>query len=234
MTPEEFRGEAGRMWEEIPLEMRQGVEALSVEDPAVPHPFLTDILTLGECLTDSLGAAFEGEGGVRSTLLLHYGSFAELARRDPAFDWEHELWETILHELLHHREAAAGEDGLDVYDWAAEQNFRRHAGRPFDPDFHLAVPRDPDGAVRVDSEVFVESTVSEGATEARFGWRSRSYVVRVPAGPAMAFVEIGNLARGRLWLVVRRRRPWWRRWFGGASDESPLELSRRALPVPAA
>ena len=204
-----------------------------MEDPPLAHPFLPNIFTLGECHTDYLATGLEGDGETHSTLLLHYGSFVELADRDPAFDWEGELWETVLHELLHHREAAAGEEGLDVYDWAAEQNFLRHSGRAFGPEFYLAVPRDPDGAVRLDSEIFVDTTVPESAPEATFPWRGRTYAARVPPGTATAFVQIVNLARGRLWLVVHRQRPWWKRWIGAAPAEAPVQLSRRALPLPA-
>ena len=51
-----------------------------------------------------------------------------IASGDPDFDWEEEIWETLLHELLHHREFAAAEDGLEVYDAAMDENFRRRAG----------------------------------------------------------------------------------------------------------
>lgn len=230
MRPKEFRKRAGAMWDDIPPGLREGVEALTVEERAEPHPEFGDVYTLGECVTDSWPSGFGGEGDTRSELVLYHGSFEALAAIDPAFDWEGELWETILHELLHHREAAAGESALDDFDWAEEQNRLRLAGRPFDPGFYRVVPSGPDGAVRLESELFVESEISPGATEAPFEWRGSRYTVRVPADADLAFIEVVNLAGGRLYVVVRRVRPWWRFW--GTPPAQPLDLRGSALPVP--
>ena len=222
---------AGRLWDEIPEIARQGVQALTVEARALPHAGFEDVYTLGECVTEDWPSGFGGEGDTRSELVLYHGSFVALADLDAEFDWEGELWETILHELLHHREAAAGESGLEDFDWAAEQNFRRLAGDPFDPGFYRAVPASPDGVVRLDSESFLETAVPEGASEAWFTWRGREYGIEIPADVPLAFVEIENLAGGRLWVVARRTRPWWRVWVRSAASGPPAELRRRALPL---
>ena len=233
MQLEEFESVAGRMWDDIPAPVKEGIEALAVEERAVSHPSFEGVYTLGECQTDYWPSGFGGEGETRSTLVLYHGSFGSLAALDPTFDWSGELWETILHELLHHREAAAGESGLDDFDWAEEQNRLRLAGRPFDPSFYQAVPGAPDGTVRLDSELFLETSIAHGALEASFNWRGRAYSVRVPREAVLAFVDVTNLAGGRLCVVVRRVRPWWSRWKGEQPRE-PIELRCRALPVPAA
>jgi hypothetical protein len=230
---EQFEREAGRMWDDIPAPMKEGIEALSVEGRAVSHPSFEGVYTLGECLTDYWPSGFGGEGDMRSTLVLYHGSFHSLAAIDPTFDWGGELWETILHELLHHREAAAGESGLDDFDWAEEQNRLRLAGRSYDPSFYRAVPAAADGTVRLDSELFLEASIGRGATEVPFNWRGRTYSVRVPREAGLAFVDVTNLAGGRLCLVVRRVRPWWSRWRG-ERPRDPVELRGRALPVPIA
>lgn len=230
MTLREFREAAARMFEEIPAPFREGVEGLVVEAEERRHPGLPGIYTLGECLSESWPDGAGGDGEARSRIVLYYGSFRGLAAEDPGFDWEDELWETILHELLHHREYAAREDGLEVFDWAMDQNFRRLAGLPFDPDFPRAVPTDPDGAVRLESEIFVETTLRPEERLGRFRWREREYTVRVPPGPRPGFVTVRNLANGRLCVVVRRRLPWWQRLRG---IPPPLELERRAVPAPA-
>lgn len=226
-----FQTAARRMWREIPEGAREGVDGLTIETEAAAHPDFDWVYTMGECLTETWPSGAGGDGDVRSELVLYHGSFRALADQDPDFDWEGELWETILHELLHHRESAAGEAGLDEVDWAQEQNLRRLAGEPFDPDFYRAVPSGPDGVVRLESELFVESTVPERAAEAVFDWRGRRYAVGVPASAARAFVEVTNLAGGRLCVAVRRRRPWWR--LGSRARRSPVELSRSARPAPA-
>lgn len=230
-----FEETAGRMWKEIPPVFREGVEALVVEADALLHPDIPGIYTLGECVTDHWPSAYSEEGGeVRSRIVLYHGSFLAVARMDPAFDWQEEIWETLLHELLHHREFAAAEYGLEAYDWAMDENFKRHAGRPFDPAFYRAVPADADGTVRIESEIFVESEVPSGARRASFRWRERSWTVRVPASDRVLFVNPDNLAEDRLWVVVRRRKPWWRRLLGGSWSPDGVEhLRRRALPVQA-
>lgn len=226
-----FQAAARRMWKEIPDAAREGVDGLTIETEAVSHPDFEWVYTMGECLTEAWPSGAGGDGDIRSELVLYHGSFRALAEQDPEFDWEGELWETILHELLHHRESAAGETGLDEVDWAQEQNLRRLAGEPFDPDFYRAVPSGPDGVVRLESELFVESTVPERAVEAVFDWRGRRWAVGVPAAAVRAFVEVENLAGGRLCVAVRRRRPWWRR--GSRGGRQPVELCRRAHPAPA-
>lgn len=235
MEPGRFREVAAAMWEEIPRDFRAGVEALVVEDRAEPHPEIEDVYTLGECLSDHWPGAYTEEGGdVRSRVFLYHGSFHELARLDPAFDWEEEIWETLLHELLHHREWAAAEGGLEAYDDAVEENFRRHDGRPFDPDFWRWVPADADGVVRIESEIFVEGEERRGEPEAGFSWRDVRYAVPVPEEEGVVFfVNPSNLASGRLWVVVERRRPWWRSLIGAGGAPEVEHLVRRARAVPA-
>ncbi|MDH3734835.1 MAG: metallopeptidase family protein [Gemmatimonadota bacterium] len=229
MNLEAFSDLAGRMWDEIPPAAREGVERVTIVAEPLRHPDFEDVYTLGECVTDSWPDGY-GEGDVRSELLLYHGSFEALAARDLSFEWAEELWETILHELLHHREAAAGESGLDEFDWAEEQNRLRWAGRPFDPAFHDAVPADADGVIRLDSELFVVCLLGGSDEEAVFDWREKRYTVRVPKDVVAAFVQVTNLAGGRMTLVVRRRPSWWRRLVGSAAGP-PVELRRSALPA---
>lgn len=231
MEPEPFRDLAGRMWEEIPEPFRAGVDALVVREEALPHPDLEGIYTLGECVTDHWPSGYAGEGEVRSRVFLYHGSFRALSRQDSSFDWSHELWETLLHELLHHREFAASEAGLEIYDQVMEENFRRHAGESFDPGFYRAIPADSDGLVRLESEIFLEVEIPADATEAEFEWRDRRYRVPVSATRETLYVNPPNLAGGRLWVVVWRREPWWRRLLAPATGVQ--QRTRRARPVPA-
>jgi len=226
-----FRDLAARMFQEIPPDFRAGVIDLVVEPDSPGHPTLPGIWTMGECVTEDWPDGLGGIGETQSRIVLYHGSFRKLAAEDPRFDWESELWETIVHELLHHREAAAAESGLDEFDWAVDQNFLRHAGLPFDPDFYRAVPADEEGAVRLEGETFVEAAPRPGETEAVFRWRGDAWCVRVPPDADRTFVQVRNLAGGRLWVVVRRRVSAWRRFVGLARSPLEVPLSRRALPV---
>ncbi len=231
VTPTEFRERASQMLGEIPPEYQAGVDAVIVEDDMVTYAALPGLLTMGECVTEAWPDGLAGSE-TRSKVVLHYGSFRALAEVDPAFDWEGEMWETLLHELLHHREAAASEAGLELFDRAVEQDYLRRLGRSFDATFYRALPRDPDGVIRIESEIFVEAVVSAGAREAVFEWRGESYSVVIPSEGDPLFVSVQNLAGGRLWVVVWRRRTWWARHFVGHGPE-PRHIARRALPRPA-
>jgi len=230
VRPDRFRDRATRMFDEIPLEFRSGVDGLVVETGAAGHPDLPGIWTMGECITEDWPDGTGGTGETRSRIVLYYGSFRDLADVDPMFDWEAELWETIVHELLHHREAAAAESGLEEFDWAVEQNFLRHAGRPFDPDFYRSIPANDDGAARLEGETFIEVVLDPAERTAGFEWRGHSYTLRVPAAADRTFVRVKNEAGGRLWVVLRRRVSWWRRLVGAANPAVPDQIERRALP----
>lgn len=227
-----FRALAGRMFDEIPAPFRVGISGLVVEHEAQGHPSIPGVYTLGECVTESWPDGTGGLGEMLSQIVLYHGSFQALAADEPHFDWEAELWETMLHELLHHREASAGEDALDRFDWAVDQNYLRLAGRSFDPGFYRTLPVDADGGARLDGETFLETSVAAGATEARFRWRDASYSVHVPATEASAWVRVRNLVGGRLWLIVLRRMSWWRRMLGAGGWYAEI-LDRRALPTSA-
>ena len=223
-----FESTAMDMWHRIPPELKEGVYALVVEEEELRHPFLAEVYTMGECVTESWPTGYGEAGETHSRLVLYHGSFCALAVETPGFDWEEEIWETILHELLHHREAAAGESGLDELDWAVEQNFLRLAGQPFDPDFYEAVPADADGVIRLDSEILIRAA-ERRASSLRFRWRGSEYEVLVPDSHAALFVEIRNLAGGRLTVVSPPRVGYLRRLLDrGAPVE---QVARRALPA---
>jgi predicted Zn-dependent protease with MMP-like domain len=228
MALDDFEALAARLWRRIPEELKEGVEALVIEEKELGHPTLGGVYTLGECVTESWPSGYGDD--MRSELVLYYGSFLSLSFEDDAFEWEEEIWETITHELLHHREAAAGESALDDMDWATDQNFLRLAGRPFDPAFYRAIPADSDGIVRLDSETFAEGAIEGGASTAIFTWRGRGFGVHVPGGTATLFVSVRNLAGGRLTVIVPSRASPLRRILGRGADGFQ-ELSRRALPV---
>lgn len=156
MTFDQFERRAHEMFDEIPDDYRAGVSYLVVSEEALPHPELPDIYTLGECATGEYDFGIDGEGGVRSGVHLYYGSFRALYDLDQGFDWEEELWETITHEIRHHRESTAGEDALEDLDYAEDENFKRREGLPFDPFFYRMGHAVEERRWEVDGDLFIE------------------------------------------------------------------------------
>lgn len=234
MTFDEFEAAAWRYWEEIPEHYKEGVDGLLVERKRVLHPELADVFTLGECLTESYPSEFGGPDTTRSFVALYHGSFQAVSRRDEAFDWERELWETLVHELQHHLESLAAESGLEDVDYAADENFRRLEGDAFEPFFYRSGEKIREDLYRVEGEWFLElREVAEhepgsgggeempGARAAHFVWDDVRYAVALPRDRGdVCFIEVsgGLEVDGVLTLVLLRRRGFWetvRAMFGG-------------------
>lgn len=202
----DFEALARRLWREVPSEFLEGVSGLEVSRKTLPHPARADVYTMGECVPLP-GEAGEVAGSVQSEVILYFGSFAALARDDGDFDWREEAWETITHELRHHLEWRARAPDLERFDWAAEHNFARSDGEPFDPDFHLSGELVAEGVYRLDDDYFIDRPVRGVPTWAELAWHGRSYTVAVPEGltlPAFLVVEaIEEPPPGELVLVLR-------------------------------
>lgn len=210
MTFDEFEQRAWQEWERIPVAFRTGIDGLTIERKALPHESLPDVFTLGECVTESYPSDFGGPDTTRSLVVLYYGSFFRLSRQDDEFDWEVELWETLTHELQHHLESLADDDSLVDMDYAADENYKRHQGQPFDPFFfRLGVPA---GAWRrVEDEFFLELDRPH-APHATFAWHERRYRVDIPAEAAdlMLLTVVDGVpdAPGGLHLALVTHRTW--------------------------
>jgi Zincin-like metallopeptidase len=207
MRLSDFEVMVRRLADEVPAEFLQGVAEIAVSPRTVPHPAREEIYTLGECIP--LPAADAAAEGIQSRVLLYYGSFLALSRTAPGFDWRAEAWETLTHELRHHLEWRARVPALEAYDRAAEHNFARQDGEPFDPLFFLdGEPAGPD-SYQVDDDVFLDVTVEAVPADRRLLWRGRVYRVAVPPEAALpAFLTLEGIAdppEGALILVLRRR-----------------------------
>jgi hypothetical protein len=203
----DFEAMVRRQADEVPAEFLDGVAEIAVSPRTVPHPARDDIFTLGECIP--LPTPDGAPGGIQSRVVLYHGSFLALARTEPAFDWRAEAWETLTHELRHHLEWRAQAPALEAYDRAAEHNFARQDGEPFDPLFFMdGEPAGP-AAHRVEDDVFLDRTVEHVPAEARLLWRGRVYRVAMPPDAALpAFLTLEGVAdppAGELVLVLRRR-----------------------------
>ena len=168
-----------RLLREVPPDYLDGIATVEVSPKTVPHPVRADVYTMGECIP----LDWSGSGAdLQSQVVLYHGSFAALARHGD-FDWREQAWETLSHELRHHLEWRARADALEAFDWAAEHNFARHDGQPFDPSFYRSGERVADGIYRVDDDVFIEGEEGRGKGEAlEVAWHGRRYGVPIPAG----------------------------------------------------
>jgi hypothetical protein len=236
MQFDEFEQRAREEWDRIPADYRAGVDGLVVRRPAVPHPSLPGVYTLGECVTESYPSAFGDADTIRSLIVLHYGSFLRLSRQDRDFDWEGELWETLTHELQHHLESLAADDALVDMDYAADENYKRYQGEAFDPFFYRHGL--PDGGwLRVEDEFFLEVAAAPGDT-VRFEWGGLSYEVTVPPAAAADVLLLGierGVAEppGALHVVVVPPPRGWRERLGTLLRPRPavvLELDVTARP----
>jgi hypothetical protein len=221
-----FRRRAHEIFDGIPPEYREGVDGLEVSRGIQAHPSLPEVYTLGECKSEFYPSEFGGAGEVRSIVVLHYGSFLELSRREEEWSWEDELWETITHEIRHHLESLASEDALEVQDYAEDQNFARREGEPFDPFFFRSGNRLEEGVWEVDGDVFVELAVDParfgGPEPPRARWRGAELSVPWPDRLGdVHFVRVPGAVEepAELFLVLVRTRGAW---------ESLRALLRRA------
>ncbi len=220
----EFRALVERLEQDIPSEFQGGVVAVEVSPKTVPHPVRADIYTLGECIP----LEWSGSGAdLQSRVVLYHGSFQALARLGE-FDWRAEAWETLTHELRHHLEWRANVAALEEYDWAAEQNFARHEGEPFDSVFYRSGERIAGGVFKVDDDVFIEGEVGRGKGEGYdVTWHGSQYRVQLPRASAPLFLVLEGLAEpppGEAVLVIPRRGSFFDLWRRRKVTEAVVEV----------
>lgn len=209
----DFRQLIDRLLQDVPPSYLDGVVEVDVSPKALPHPVHGDVYTLGECVP----LEWSGNGAdLHSRIILYHGSFARLARLGD-FDWREEAWETLTHELRHHLEWRANVDALAAYDWAAEQNFARHEGQPFDPLFFRSGESVHEGIWKVDDDVFIEREQGAGTgKQVDLVWHGRRYRVSPPRGGAgplfLALDGLRDPPPGDAVLVVKPG-PRWRDLF---------------------
>lgn len=240
MTFEEFERHARDVFEEIPEIYRRGIDGLTVRREAPAHPELPGIYTLGECLTETHLSDFGSAETTRSVIALYWGSFRALAQKDPDFDWEGEIWETLTHELRHHLESLAGDDALEGLDYAADEMFKRFEGQDFDPWYYQHGDLVAPGTYRVERSLYVEQEWTdadfERADSITFELEGTTW--RIPRPDELGDVHF-VLVHGRpeekdeVEVVLVRRRGWWAsvRRMLGASGSLVIESDAEAEPV---
>ncbi len=231
----DFERLAHEAYEEIPEHFKEGIDGLVVSREAVPHPERADVYTLGECLTEDHVSDYGSPETTRSVIALYWGSFRQLARRDEAFDWEGELWETLTHELRHHLESLAGDDALEGVDYAAEQTFLRDEGLDFDPWYFEQGEEIAPGVYEVEKSVYVEQLWAtsdfDAARTIDFEWEGCAYTIDRPdelGDVHFVWIEGVDAEVGSLELVLVRKRGWWEDAKRLIGAYRPLVLESRA------
>lgn len=208
MRASDFDALVRRLASEVPGEFLEGIAGIEVSPKTLPHPTRGGIFTLGECIPLP-GEGDHGPEGVRSRVVLYHGSFEALARISEEFDWRLEAWETLTHELRHHLEWRARIPDLEAFDWAAEQNFARGDGEPFEVDFHLSAERVEEGVYRIDDDYFLDRLIGPLPGAARFGWHGAEYDIDLdPSMTLPAYLTVTGVdppPPGDLVLVLRPR-----------------------------
>jgi hypothetical protein len=170
MDFETFSERAQAIADAIPREFMGGIQSVDVHRDVQKHPFLDDIVTLGECATSPLSDP-TGTEPFRSIVHLYYGSFADLASKDPSFDVEEELKETIEHEVQHHLEDRAGIKDLVDEDDLFEAHAQFRAGMEVPPGWYRRGEPLAPGLWAVDLDLFLELSLRRKEWEALRGTR---------------------------------------------------------------
>jgi hypothetical protein len=179
MPFETFTARAKDVARTIPAQFLDGVEDVVVHRQVKRHPLIGDVVTLGECEPSPV-AAIAGSEQVRSIVHLYYGSFADLARRDDAFDVEEELRETIEHEIRHHLEDRAGVRALIDEDDLFDAHARFRAGLDVAPGWYRRGERMEKDVYAVDLDLFVELRLRQADFD---GLRGRTLRLTVLGDP---------------------------------------------------
>ncbi|HEU5219839.1 MAG TPA: metallopeptidase family protein, partial [Gemmatimonadales bacterium] len=206
----DFEALVRRQTAEIPVEFLEGIVEIVVSPRTVPHPDRADIWTLGECIPIPLD---DGDPhNLQSRVVLYHGSFQALAGGSEEFDWTGEAWETLTHEIRHHVEWRARVPDLEELDVAAEANFARQDGQPFDPAFYRGGIRLADDRYQVDDDVFIERRLSSVPPRLTFRWQGADYETSLPSAASLpAFLTVDGVHEpppGELILVLQRKGGW--------------------------
>jgi hypothetical protein len=179
MDFDDFAARAREIAAAMPPEFMAGIDSVEVHREAKKDSVLPDVLLLGECETSPLSDP-TGQEPFRSIVHLYYGSFADFARNDRSFDVEHELRETIEHEVQHHIEDRAGAKDLRDEDDLFAAHARFLAGMDVPPGWYRFGVPVGDRLWSVDRDLFLELPLRRKEWEALRGKSLTLHVMDEP------------------------------------------------------
>lgn len=179
------------MVEEIPSRYLEGITGVEVSPRTVPDPQRPGVFVMGECIALEVR---DGADQPASRVALYHGSFRALAQERNDFDWRAEAWETLTHELRHHLEWRAQEQGLEEYDRAAQEGFARADDEPFDPVFYLDGEQLGPNTFQVEDDVFFDHVVRARPAAVEIEWQGRRYRVPVPDATLPLYLVVTGLS----------------------------------------
>lgn len=113
---EEMERMLSALLDELPAPLFEGLNGgVSLLEEERPDPEISEVYVLGEYVQDLLG----------NSIVLYYGSFAQVFGDAARSAMEKELRKTLRHEFRHHIEAMAGACDLDVEDARRMEEYRR-------------------------------------------------------------------------------------------------------------
>jgi hypothetical protein len=110
----------------IPEEFMTGLQGVHVFEMTKRDPHNPRLVRMGEYTDPGPDSVLDHRVHLGRHVAIYYGSFLEVARNNPEFDWEFQAWDTLTHELQHHNESKAGEVTLIEWDRRALEAFRRN------------------------------------------------------------------------------------------------------------
>lgn len=124
MTFDAFTEIADGLWDDIPERFKRGLHGVHVLEYLKPDPNDAGLVRLGEYRHPGFPSVLGGFEGIGRHIVLYYGSFARVAAGRARFDWEGEIWETLIHELRHHLETLAWNEDLVKEDMQFLREYR--------------------------------------------------------------------------------------------------------------
>ncbi|MFN3265673.1 MAG: metallopeptidase family protein [Deinococcales bacterium] len=124
MTFLEFQQRLQEMIEIIPERFMKNLQGIHCF-PEIKHsPEQRGLVRMGEYLDPGFESFMAAGVHIGRHINIYYGSFVAVARYNPDFDWEEQLWETLTHELQHHLESQANDQSLIEWDKQQLEKFR--------------------------------------------------------------------------------------------------------------